>query len=170
MGARWGGARAGARVVWLASVALGACGGGDAPQADSTMSASPLPAAANDSAPGPATAGETGTLPTSSPSQAGEFRLAGNEPFWGVRISAKGLTYTTPDYKDGILFPSTAPQATGKTLRWIALTSAPNAHTLEVTLVEEKCQDTTADKSWTHRATVVFDGSQVTGCGERLGK
>jgi len=170
MGARWGGARAGALVFWLASAGLGACGGGERPSGDSAGSVAPAPAAAIDSTVGPSIPGETGTLPTSSPSQAGEFRLTGNEPFWGVRISAKGLTYTTPDYKDGILFPSTAPQATGKTLRWIALTSAPNAHTLEVTLVEEKCQDTTADKSWTHRATVVFDGSQVTGCGERLGK
>lgn len=157
-------------VFGLASMVLGACGGGDAPKADRGVGAAPAPAAAIDSTPGPATAGETGTLPTSSPSQAGEFRLAGNEPFWGVRITAKGLTYTTPDYKDGILFPSTAPQATGNMLRWIALTPAPNAHTLEVTLVEERCQDTMADKSWTHRATVVFDGGQLSGCGERLGK
>lgn len=170
MGARGGGARAGALVLWLASVGLSACGGGERPSGDSAGSLAPAPAAASDSTVGPSTPGETETLPTSSPAQAGEFRLAGNEPFWGVRITARGLTYTTPDYKDGILFPSTAPQAAGATLRWIALTPAPNAHTLEVTLVEEKCQDTMADKTWTHRATVVFDGSQVTGCGERLGK
>ncbi len=158
--------------VGLVFLLLGACGGEQLPNADSVIAAeqAPAPAAAADSTMGAPTAGETNTLPKSSPSAAGEYRLAGNEPFWSVRITAKGLTYTTPDYQKGILFPATAPEASGTTLRWVALTPPPEAHTLEVTLEDAKCQDSMADKTWTHRATVTFDGTRLSGCGERLTK
>ena len=111
--------------------------------------------------------GETSRLPQSPPDALGAFRLAGNEPFWGVRIDAAGLTYTTPDYPRGIRFPSSAPDKQGTTLRWVAITAPPDAHTLEVTLEARACQDTMADKSWTHTARVIFDGTALTGCGER---
>lgn len=158
--------------VGLVFLLLAACGGEELPNADSAIAAeqAPAPAVAADSTMGAPTAGETNTLPKSSPSAAGEYRLAGNEPFWSVRITAKGLTYTTPDYQKGILFPATAPEASGTTLRWVALTPPPEAHTLEVTLEDAKCQDSMADKTWTHRATVTFDGTRLSGCGERLTK
>ncbi len=155
-------------VVVLTLTAGAACGGDRAPVADTASAAPPVAAAATDSATGVPTAGETSTLPQGTPDRAGEFRLSGNEPFWNVRVSKAGLRYTTPDYKDGILFPSTPPDMAGATLRWVALTAAPNAHTLEVTLEEKRCQDSMADKVWTHTATVVFDGATRMGCGERV--
>ena len=152
----------------LAVVVVAACGGERAPVADTTLAAPPAVSAATDSAPAAPLAGETSTLPQGAPDKAGEFRLAGNEPFWSVRISRAGLRYTTPDYKDGILFPATAPESAGEALRWVALTASPNAHTLEVTLEARRCQDSMADKAWTHTATVVFDGATLKGCGERV--
>ncbi|MCC6931432.1 MAG: hypothetical protein IT359_20760 [Gemmatimonadaceae bacterium] len=148
-----------------------ACGGEPrAPVADSALAAPLTTPAASDTGASPSTAGETSALPHGPADEAGEFRLAGNEPFWGVRISKAGLRYTTPDYKDGILFPATAPQTDGATLRWIALTAAPDAHTLEVRLETRRCQDSMADKAWTHIATVVFDGATLKGCGERVSR
>lgn len=156
-------------VVVLPVMVASACGGEPrAPVADTASAPIPVAAAATDSAPGAATAGETSTLPQGTPDRAGEFKLSGNEPFWNVRISKAGLRFTTPDYKDGILFPSTPPDIAGATLRWVALTAAPNAHTLEVTLEEKRCQDSMADKVWTHTAAVVFDGATRMGCGERV--
>lgn len=160
----------GVLVVGLALVSLSACGGaGEHGAGDSGTSSVPTPAIVDSAtAAGTPTTGETSTLPQSSPASAGSFRLAGNEPFWSVRIGASGLTYLTPDYQQGIAFPSTAPQATGATLRWVAITPPPEAHTLEVTLEEKRCQDTMADKTWTHTATVTFDGTRLSGCGERV--
>lgn len=164
------GAVGGALVVVLALISLSACGGaGEQRAGDSGDSSVPAPAMVDSTtAAGSPTPGETATLPQSKANAAGSFRLAGNEPFWSVRIGASGLTYLTPDYQQGIAFPSTAPQATGTTLRWVAITPPPEAHTLEVTLEEKRCQDTMADKTWTHTATVSFDGTRLSGCGERV--
>jgi uncharacterized membrane protein len=115
----------------------------------------------------PALPGETSALPQGAADASGEFRLAGNEPFWAIRVTAAGLTYTTPDYQQGINFPAVAPERSGTTLRWVAITAPPEAHTLDVTLEERPCQDTMADKTWTHTARVIFDGTRLTGCGER---
>lgn len=160
------------RVVRLGalSLALAACGeAAREPAADSSGAAVPTvgDSATTSGAVAPLP-GETGTLPSAPANAAGAFRLSGNEPFWGVRIDASGLLYTTPDYNDGIRFAATAPQSTGGTLRWVALTSPPEAHTLEVTLEERACQDTMAEKTWTHTATIVFDGTTQRGCGERV--
>lgn len=167
------GAAAGALVVFfsfLSAVSLSACGGaGERGAEDSASAMAPAPSVVDSAtAAGTPTSGETSALPQSRPDAAGSFKLAGNEPFWSVRIGASGLTYTTPDYPKGIAFPSTAPEAAGTTLRWVALTPPPEAHTLEVTLDAKPCQDTMADKTWSHTATVVFDGTRLSGCGERV--
>ncbi|MEP7381450.1 MAG: hypothetical protein ABI910_07165 [Gemmatimonadota bacterium] len=114
--------------------------------------------------------GMTSTLPRSPADALGAFRLAGNEPFWSVRIAAEGLTYTTPDYQPGIRFPGVAPEQHGTALRWVTITSPPEAHTIDVTLEEESCHDSMSDKTWTHTARVIFDGSTLEGCGERVSK
>lgn len=164
------GAGLGALVVVFSALSPSACGGaGERGAGDSASAIVPAPAIVDSAtAAGTPTSGETSALPQSRPDAAGSFKLAGNEPFWSVRIGASGLTYTTPDYLDGIAFPSTAPEASGTTLRWVALTPPPEAHTLEVTLEETKCQDTMADKTWSHTATVIFDGTRLSGCGERV--
>jgi len=150
------------------TIVLGACGRGEPGSADTAVAAAATRPDSVPPAAGPATSGETSTLPHTSPSVAGAFRLAGNEPFWGVRITEEGLRYSSPDYKDGLLFPSTAPESSGGRLRWVALLPPPEAHTLEVVIEERRCQDTMADRIWTHVATVVFDGTTLSGCGERI--
>lgn len=143
------------------------CGGERPRPADSSQASPPAAPVAVDTAPGERLAGETSTLPHTPADRAGEYRMAGNEPFWSVRVTRDGLRYVTPDYKDGIRFPASAPEESPGRLRWIALTAAPEAHTLEVVLEARRCQDSMADKSWTHVATVVFDGTTLHGCGER---
>lgn len=154
----------------LALLSLSGCGGaGEQGAGAGADSGVPAPTIVDSTtAAGTPTPGETSTLPRSKANAAGSFRVSGNEPFWNVRIGASGLMYTTPDYPKGIAFPSTAPEALGTTRRWVALTPPPDAHTLEVTLEEKPCQDTMADKTWSHTATVVFDGSRLAGCGERV--
>ncbi len=167
-GALWRWSRA---TWWVTALVVGgACGGeGKAPAGDSSGATPPaLPNAASPSVPGAPVAGETSALPQGRPDTEGAFRLQGNEPFWGVQVRVDGLIYTTPDYPNGIRFPSTAPQRDGSTLRWVAVTQAPEAHTLEVSLEEKACQDTMADRRWTHSATIVFDGAKRTGCGEKV--
>jgi uncharacterized membrane protein len=158
-------ARPGALAVALLLAA--ACGGGDDTPTPDSLALPAVTAPTDSLAALPALPGETSTLPRGAANASGEFRLAGNEPFWAIRVNAAGLTYTTPDYQQGIAFPAVAPEVSGTTLRWVAITAPPEAHTLDVTLEERPCQDTMADKTWTHTARVIFDGTRLTGCGER---
>lgn len=150
-----------------ALLAAAACGGNDAAPPPDSAAAPSIGAPTDSLAALPPIPGETSALPQGRPDAAGEFRLAGNEPFWSITVTATGLTYTTPDYKQGIRFPSVAPEVSGTTLRWVAITAPPEAHTLDVTVEARPCQDTMADKTWTHTAKVIFDGTRLTGCGEQ---
>ncbi len=156
------------------SCALGACGGerpGGQATADSASASAPTSTSPTDSlAPMSMQPGMTSALPTSRSDALGAFRLAGNEPFWSVRIAADGITYSAPGYEKGIHFTAAAPERAEEKLRWVAITAPPDAHTLDVTIEEEKCQDSMADKTWTHVAHVIFDGTKLEGCGERLNK
>jgi uncharacterized membrane protein len=160
------------RASWvvIALAVSGACGGDANPPASdsSDATATPAPNAAATTAPGAPVAGETSTLPQGPADAEGAFRLQGNEPFWGVVVRRDTLVYTTPDYPNGIRFPATAPQRDGHVLRWVAVTQAPEAHTLEVSLEEKACRDTMADMGWTHTATITFDGARRTGCGQKV--
>jgi uncharacterized membrane protein len=123
-------------------------------------SSSALADAAKDSA-----LGVTDVLP--APSEIGAFHAVGTEPFWGVVISDSGLTFSTPESPDGIRFPASLPALEGKTYRWSSATVGPNAHRLEVTIVEKRCSDGMSDKVWTHAATVRYDGQLYEGCADR---
>lgn len=146
------------------------CGGGGEQPAQDSVAAPAVVGPMDSLAAIPHLSGETSLLPQGAPDALGEFRLAGHEPFWSVRVAATGLTYTTPDYQPGIAFPSVAPEVSGKTLRWVAITAAPESHTLDVTLEEMPCEDSMVEKMWTHSAKVIFDGTRLTGCGERIGR
>ncbi len=158
----------------LVAFALGACRGekpGERVEGDSASASAPASTAATDSlVPMTMQPGMTSALPQSRSDASGSFRLAGNEPFWSVKIAADGITYSSPDYQKGIHFTAAAPEQVEEKLRWVAITAPPDAHTLDVTIEEEKCQDSMADKTWTHVAHVIFDGTKLEGCGERLSK
>lgn len=164
--------RIGAMAVLVATIA---CGGGERSGEQATNDSAAVSAVA------PSTAtdslgtvgmqpGMTAALPQGAADALGAFRLAGNEPFWSVKIAADGLTYSSPQYLDGIHFKGAAPERDGEKLRWVAITAAPDAHTLDVTIEEERCQDSMADKTWTHVARVIFDGTRLEGCAERTSK
>lgn len=165
------GRRLRASAMMFALAVSGACGGdANPPAADSSAATSAATAGAATQAAGAPVAGETSTLPQGKADAEGAFRLQGNEPFWGVIVRGDALIYTTPEYPNGIRFPATAPQREGSALRWVSVTPAPAAHTLEVSLEEKACQDSMADRQWTHTASIVFDGAKRTGCGEVLPK
>lgn len=163
--------RLGAMALLGAATACSGEGAGDQRAADTAQASAVTSPAATDSL-GEASMqpGMTATLPQGKTDALGTFRLAGNEPFWGVTIAADGITYSSPEYLDGIHFGSAAPERDGEKVRWVAITAAPNAHTLDVTIEEERCQDSMSDKSWTHQARVIFDGKRLEGCGERTSK
>lgn len=101
-----------------------------------------------------------------APRTVGEFRAVGNEPFWAVQVNASGITLKTPEQQGGIVFPVPLPRIEGKKFHWASSTPAPNAHTIDITIVEGECSDTMSDKKWTHTASVVIDGRLLTGCAE----
>lgn len=147
----------------LALSSLAACQreqGSAVPNAGALDSASAFGDAAKDSA-----LAATGTPP--APSAIGAFHAVGTEPFWGLIISESGLTFSTPESQDGTRFPAALPSLEGKSYRWSSSTPAPDAHRIEVTIVERPCSDGMSDKTWTHAASVRFDGRQFEGCADR---
>lgn len=105
---------------------------------------------------------DTDSLAEAPPTPA--FRLAGNEPFWNVMIDSSGLVLRTPDDTVGNRFPATQPIAYGDTLRW---NSVNQVSEIEALVIERPCQDTMADKTWTHTARVTIDRRRLEGCAER---
>ncbi len=99
----------------------------------------------------------------------GEFRAAGNEPFWNLVVTPQAMTIKTPQDSLGVDFVPDLPMVSGSTFHWKAETAVPYRHTIDVTIQEHGCQDTMADKKWTHTAIVILDGNTLSGCAERRG-
>lgn len=102
-----------------------------------------------------------------SPAAIGFWRLAGNEPFWGVSADTGGITFRTPENPEGIRFPIAVPVLYGDTLRFDSVTPDAPGHEIEVVLVRKRCADSMSDKEWEYEARVTVDRKTYEGCGEK---
>jgi uncharacterized membrane protein len=93
------------------------------------------------------------------------FQLIGTEPFWGLRIDATALTFTTPMDTLGVAFMTTMPILAGDSLRWNTLDAS--GRNLEAVVVRSPCSDGMSDKTWPYRARVTIAGERYEGCAER---
>ena len=76
------------------------------------------------------------------------------------------MTFKTPQELAGVVFAPSLPMVSGATYHWKAETAQPLRHMIDVTFEAKSCQDSMADKKWTHTATIVYDGKRLTGCAE----
>ena len=151
------------------SLALAACGGEKVPpipaQEDVSTTANVVTPAdtamRKDSAAVPAAPGSA-----VDPSRLGEFRAAGNEPFWSIVVLPAGITVRTPQELTGVAFPPVLATLSGTSYHWVTETAQPNRHMLDLTISAVKCKDTMADKTWTHTALARYDGKELKGCAE----
>lgn len=98
-----------------------------------------------------------------------EFIIRGNEPFWNVTVTRKGIFYATPEIKNMMLSPYVAPQAAeGRlldTVRVYRLRGKGN-NMLIINKVDA-CNDTMSDKEYPYMATLIIGNTVRSGCAER---
>ena len=147
-----------------------ACGGDKVPPLPDSIDVSTtanVPTTSDAVKPGVAATADSVVASAATPSdRVGEFRAAGNEPFWSLVINSQATTIKTPQDLTGLAFAPSLPMVSGVSYHWKAQTAQPNQHTIDVVIAEKSCQDTMSDKKWTHTATVIYDGKTLTGCAE----
>lgn len=100
-----------------------------------------------------------------APSQAqidyrSDMRLTGNEPFWGVAITASQLKLMRPDHPDMVV-ANTGPTINGDVAVW-------NARGLTVRLEPQAaCSDGMSNNVYPYKATVTVGGETLSGCAAR---
>jgi uncharacterized membrane protein len=93
-----------------------------------------------------------------------EFRASGNEPFWSLEISQRGLAFSEMGQEGRTLFPYAAPSSTNGRLVYQSRTGGNTPRSIGVSLDERPCNDTMADARFSFSATVEIDGRVLNGC------
>jgi len=85
------------------------------------------------------------------------YRAAGTEPFWGLSIDERQMTFTRPDAKP-------VSQPTPKVIIGFAgeIYQTPR---LNVNIVHMKCSDGMSDRTYPDKVQVTVDGRRFDGCG-----
>jgi uncharacterized membrane protein len=96
------------------------------------------------------------------------LRLHGNEPFWSVDITPEGILYRTPENMDGVRFPPAPAQAEGSGRRYSVTSTAPESHTLEISVLPGSCSDGMSDSTYPFTVRVVMDQRELRGCGRPM--
>ena len=92
------------------------------------------------------------------------FRASGNEPFWNLEISKRGLSFTELGQEDKLLFPYSPPTFFGEQIIYRSQIRGGNPRTLVVRLEEKPCSDTMADAAFSFSAGVKIDDRDLQGC------
>jgi len=92
------------------------------------------------------------------------FRASGNEPFWNVEISKRGLTFSELGQDGKILFPYSPPTFFGEQIIYRSQIRSHQPRNLVVRLEESPCNDSMADAAFSFTATVKIDDRTLTGC------
>jgi uncharacterized membrane protein len=89
------------------------------------------------------------------------IRAIGTEPFWGLRIDAAGLRFTTPEDTAGRWLPVTTPARIGDTLRWVG---AVDQDSFDIRIWKATCSDGMSDNEYPYTATVRIGDRDLMGC------
>jgi uncharacterized membrane protein len=97
-----------------------------------------------------------------------EFIVRGNEPFWSVTVSRRGIVYSTPEIR-GRRYPYVAPTtAQGRppdVVRVYRLNGQPSG--ILVIKKADACSDTMSDKVYPYSATLILGNRVLDGCAEK---
>ena len=85
------------------------------------------------------------------------YRALGTEPFWGLSIGARNMTFTQPDAPPVI-------QPTPRVIIGIAgeIYQTPR---INVNIVHGRCSDGMSDRTYPDKVQVTVDGRRFNGCG-----
>lgn len=105
------------------------------------------------------------TPPTVAPAPPeARWHAAGNEPFWSVDVEGRQIVFRTPDDLPGLALPARrADDGTD-----VVFTAEEGTPPFLLRLRPEPCQDSMADRNWSHSATFSHDGKAYVGCAEQV--
>jgi uncharacterized membrane protein len=85
------------------------------------------------------------------------YRALGTEPFWGLLIDARTITFTAPDAQPVV-------QPTPRVIIGFAgeIYQTPR---IDVNIVHAKCSDGMSDRNYPDKVQVTVDGRRYNGCG-----
>ena len=89
------------------------------------------------------------------------LRAIGTEPFWGVEITPRTLTYTAVDHP-GLTAANPGPTIQGTTAVYAA--AGADGTTLVVTLIATECSDGMSDRIYPLTARVELGSQTLNGC------
>ena len=92
------------------------------------------------------------------------FRASGNEPFWNIEISKRGLSFSELGQDGKLLFPYSTPTFFGEQIIYRSQIRGQNPRTVVVRLVEQPCSDSMADAAFSFTAKVRIDDRDLIGC------
>ena len=102
--------------------------------------------------------GACANVPAPPPKPAAEpYRALGTEPFWGLLIDARNITFTAPDAQP-------VAQPTPRVIIGFAgeIYQTPR---INVNIVHAKCSDGMSDRTYPDKVQVTVDGRRLNGCG-----
>jgi uncharacterized membrane protein len=97
-----------------------------------------------------------------------EFTVVGNEPFWSVTVSRRGIVYSTPEIRGRrypYLAPATAQGRPPDVVRVYRLNGQPSG--ILVIKKADACSDTMSDKVYPYNATLILGNRVLEGCAEK---
>lgn len=118
---------------------------------------------APESKPGPGDAAEPEAPAHVTPAAPVQLRVVGTEPFWGIRIDADRLHFTTAEDQAGKHLVA-APAAEGGGLRYAG--QGGDGTAFELRLVPGECSDGMSDRSYAYRASFRYGTVDYRGCAD----
>jgi uncharacterized membrane protein len=92
----------------------------------------------------------------------------GNEPFWNVRVTSRGIVYKDPEHQDGYQFPPVAPIEEGETKVYRTRRDVPagdtGPRTLELRIRPGTCSDGMSDRQYSLTAELEIGDQKHAGC------
>lgn len=92
-----------------------------------------------------------------------EFRGSGNEPFWNVEISEKGIIFSELG-EPQITLPYCKPRASGERLTYSSKVGGNGQREIEIIIDERPCIDNMSGEHFSFSASVILNGRTYAGC------
>lgn len=100
------------------------------------------------------------TQPFSGVGEDEAIQLTGTEPFWGGDVNGGTLTYSTPEYPDGLAIPVERFAGRGG----VSFSGELAGENLDLTVTPGTCSDGMSDRSYPFTATLLIGDEQRNGC------
>lgn len=92
------------------------------------------------------------------------FRASGNEPFWNLEISKRGLVFSRLGQEERLRFPYSPPTFFGEQIIYRSRVRGMTPRNLVARLEPEPCTDSMADAVFSYSAWIQIDGQDLRGC------